>query len=65
MFQKIEDKIKKTVDENVKLAKADKEIGLDELAGDVYAANLEQNIRDVTPFSSLKHKSIGKPLNVK
>lgn len=62
-FQKIENEIRVTVDENVKLAKADKEVGLDELAADIYAVNLEENIRNVTPFNPLKHKRIGKAVN--
>lgn len=62
-MQKIETDIRNTVDEATKKAKADKEIGLDEITGDIYAAPLEPTVRGVAPWNRLPHKSIGKPAN--
>lgn len=53
------------MDDAVKKAKADVEIGLDELSADVYAENLEESIRNITPFAPLKHKRIGPAVNLK
>lgn len=64
-LKKIDDECKQMVDKCVTLAKSDKEIGLDELAGDVYANNLEENIRSVRLFNPLKHKRVGKAKNLK
>lgn len=63
-FQKIENEIRQSVDENVKLAKSDTEIGIEELCADVYADNLEPYIRNTTPFEPLQHISVGKPVNL-
>lgn len=53
------------VDEAGEKAKLDKEVGLDELATDVYAQDLEKSIRNVTPFSPLIHKRVGSAINLK
>lgn len=63
LFQKIENEIRVLIDQNVKKAKADVEVGLDDLAGDVYTKNVEGDIRNVTPFTPLKHKRVGKAIN--
>ncbi|CAD6226834.1 GSCOCG00005936001-RA-CDS [Cotesia congregata] len=62
-LKKLESEIKKEVDEAVKIAKADKEIDDHELSADIYANCLESEIRDVTPFTSLKHSRIGPAVN--
>lgn len=52
------------MDEAVKIAKADTEISLEELAGDIYAAPLENQIRGTTPFTSLNHVRVGPAINL-
>jgi len=49
----------------VKRAKADTEISLSELAGDVYSKPLDTTIRGVSPFQSLEHIRIGPAVNLK
>lgn len=63
-LKKIEDEIKERVEKSMEFAKVDKEVGFDDLAGDIYANNLEQEIRNVLPFNPLKHKRIGKSKNL-
>lgn len=63
LSQQLESEIKKEVDEAVKVAKSDKEIDDHELSADVYANCLENEIRNVTPFTSLKHSRIGPAVN--
>lgn len=53
------------MDEAVKKAKVDVEVGMDELPADIYALNLEGPIRNVTPFNPLEHKRIGPAVNLK
>jgi len=52
------------VDEDVKKAKSDKEIGLEELVTDIYADNKEHVIRGTTPWDQLQHKTLGTAVNV-
>jgi pyruvate dehydrogenase E1 component alpha subunit len=63
-FQSLENKIRAAVDENVKKAKSDKEIGLEELATDIYADSKEAVIRGTTPWDRLEHKTLGMAVNV-
>ena len=56
--------MREEIDKAVKQSKADSEIGLDELAADIYAANLEGPIRGVTSLDTLEHKSIGSRVNL-
>ncbi|KAJ8942613.1 hypothetical protein NQ317_013401 [Molorchus minor] len=63
-LKKIEGEIRAEVDEANKKAKADKEVGLDELAGDIYTVNLEGNIRNIDHGSSRIIKRIGPAVNV-
>ena len=51
------------IDDAVKRAKSDKEIGLDELAADICSNPIETKIRGVTPFDTLMHKRIGPAVN--
>jgi hypothetical protein len=62
--QTLENKIRATVDEAVKKAKADKEIGLEELTTDIYADSKEPVIRGTTPWDKLEHKTLGMAVNV-
>lgn len=56
--------IKSEVDAAVKIAKAEAEVGMDELAGDIYVNNLEGKIRGTLPWQMLEHKRIGPAVNV-
>ncbi|XP_049819838.1 probable pyruvate dehydrogenase E1 component subunit alpha, mitochondrial isoform X1 [Aethina tumida] len=62
-LKKLEGEIRATVDDATKKAKADKEIGLDELTADVCAEFLEGPIRNIDIFSPLQHKNIGPAIN--
>lgn len=64
MLQKLESEIRKEIDEAVKLAKTDKEAPLSEVTADVYAENLEPEIRNVTPFNPLKHSNTRRSVNL-
>jgi len=52
------------VDEDVKKAKSDKEIGLEELTTDIYADSREPIIRGTTPWDRYQHKTLGAAVNV-
>lgn len=52
------------IDEAVKRAKGDKEIGLEELTADIESNPIETRIRGVTAFDTLAHKRIGPAVNV-
>nr|CAD7456247.1 unnamed protein product [Timema tahoe] len=60
----LEADIRKEVDEATKKAKADKEIGLDELTTDIYADPIEADIRGTTPWNRLPHKSLNLAVNL-
>jgi len=51
------------VDDATKKAKADKEIGVDELAADIYAAPLSDQVRNITAWQPLQHRRIGAAVN--
>lgn len=57
-LKKIDDSIKIEVDEAVKKAREDKETDVNELSIDVYANNLEGNIRNILQ-RNLKHSNVG------
>lgn len=59
----MENEIRKSIDDAVKTAKADKEIPLSELTADIYAACQEKEIRNTTPFMPLKHSRLGPAVN--
>lgn len=61
----MEGEIRTVVDEATKKAKTEPEIGLEELTADIYVNNLEGDIRNISPFNSLKHKSMGPAVNAK
>lgn len=55
--------IRQKVDEAVKKAKTDKEIGAEELTADIYSHSLEETIRGVSPWDQIPHKRIGAAVN--
>lgn len=61
----IESDVKKVVEEAGEKAKTDKFVGLDELATDIYAKEIEKSVRNVSPFIPLSHKRVGSPINLK
>lgn len=63
-MQTIDAKVKAEIDEATKAAKADSEIGLAELTTDVYAKNLEGDLRGTTPNSLLKHETMKRAVNL-
>jgi pyruvate dehydrogenase E1 component alpha subunit len=63
-LQTLENKIRAAVDEAVKKAKTDKEVGLEELTTDIYADNKELAIRGTTPWDNFEHKTLGMAVNV-
>jgi len=63
-IKNLENKIRASVDEDVKKAKSDKEIGLEELVTDIYADNKEHVIRGTTPWHQFQHKTLGTAVNV-
>jgi len=60
----IDTSVREEIDKAVKHGKADAEIGLDELAGDIYSVNLEGPIRGVTSLDTLAHKTVGSRVNL-
>ncbi|XP_067010719.1 pyruvate dehydrogenase E1 component subunit alpha, mitochondrial [Anabrus simplex] len=64
-LKKIDDAIRAEVDEVAKKAKSDPEIGLDELAADIYSLPIEQTVRGVVPWDRHPHKRIGEAVNFK
>ncbi|KAI5733748.1 hypothetical protein M8J76_015420 [Diaphorina citri] len=63
-LKKIDTEVKAEIDAVIKKARADPEVGLDELTGDIYAVPLETDIRGTTPFNSYPHKRVGKAINL-
>jgi len=63
-IKNLENKIRASVDEDVKKAKSDKEIGLEELVTDIYADNKEPIVRGTTPWDQYQHKTLGTAVNV-
>ena len=55
--------IKKEIDDATKVAKADKEIGVEELTTDIYCMNQEGDVRGVTTNKMLKHTSLNRAVN--
>lgn len=63
-LKQIDIAVRKEVDEAVKIAKADKEIAVQELATDVYSEPLETIIRGTTPFDPYTHQRLSKIMNL-
>merc|ERR1711936_1107493 len=63
-LKKIELDVRKMVDEDVKKAKSDAEIGVEELFYDMYENNLQGRIRGIAPWDKHEHKKTVKAQNV-
>merc|ERR1712076_201 len=63
-LKQMEQEIRKSVDADVKKAKSDPEIGVEELYYDVYENNLEGELRGLVPWEKHQHKNTQKALNV-
>ncbi|CAG0913101.1 unnamed protein product [Notodromas monacha] len=61
-LKKIDQEVRKAIDEAVARARADPETT--DLYGDVYSNCLEEEIRGTVPFEKHPHQVIGKPLNL-
>ena len=62
--QEMEVSIKKAVDAEVKKAKADPEIGVEELFNDAYEQNLGGDIRGLLPWERHPHKTTQTAINL-
>jgi len=60
----IEVQVRKDVDADVKKAKADGEIGVEELCYDIYEENLGGDVRGVAPWNWWQHKKTQKAINL-
>lgn len=60
----MDSEIKDEVDAASKIAKTEAEIPMEELAGDVYASNLEGKIRGTLPWNHWEHKRLGPAVNM-
>lgn len=63
MFQDIDQDVRQVIDDAVKRAKADKEIGLDELTADILSEPIDTRVRGVTAFDTLTHRRLGPAVN--
>ena len=61
--KKIEQQVRKDVDADVKRAKEDSEIGVDELFCDMYHTNLHPAIRGISPWDLHEHRNTVTPIN--
>lgn len=58
-------RIRNEVDEATKKARTDKEIGLNELAADIYSEpKLNEEVRNILPNNHLRHSRLGKAVNL-
>jgi len=63
-LKKIEQEVRKSVDADVKRAKSDPEIGVEELYYDVYENNLEGKLRGLLPWEKHEHKKTQTAINL-
>merc|ERR1711913_270818 len=63
-LKQMEQEIRKSVDADVKKAKSDPEIGVEELYYDVYENNLHGNLRGLLPWEKHEHKKTQKAINL-
>ena len=63
-LKQMEQEIRKSVDADVKKAKSDPEIGVEELYYDVYENNLEGKLWGLLPWEKHEHKKTQKALNL-
>ncbi|KAI9558771.1 hypothetical protein GHT06_015560 [Daphnia sinensis] len=59
----IDQNVRQVIDDAVKRAKSDKEIGLDELTADIMSNPIDTRVRGVTAFDTLTHKRLGPAVN--
>nr|XP_026496152.1 probable pyruvate dehydrogenase E1 component subunit alpha, mitochondrial [Vanessa tameamea] len=57
-LKEIDTQVRKEVDEATKVSKSEPEVGVEELAGDIYYSSLEPQIRGVTPAAPLRHVEV-------
>lgn len=62
-LKKMEMDIRKAIDNDVKVAKTDAEIGVEELYYDIYEQNLQGKIRGVLPWELHEHKKTQTAIN--
>jgi len=62
--KKIEQQVKKDIDADIKKAKSDQEIGVEELFWDMYQLNLQGSIRGISPWDAHEHKNTQKAINI-
>ena len=60
----IEVEVKKSVDEDVKKARSDREIDVEELFYDMYESNLQGKIRGIAPWDKHAHKKTVQAQNI-
>lgn len=63
-LKQIEVEVRKSVDADVKKAKTDPEIGVEELYYDVYEQNLQGKIRGLVPWEKHEHKKTQTAINL-
>ncbi|KAG1656009.1 putative pyruvate dehydrogenase E1 component subunit alpha, mitochondrial [Nymphon striatum] len=63
-LKKIDQEVRKRVEDAVQFAKSAKELHTDHLFNDIYVNAIDSKIRGVTPFTEHIHKNIEKPLNI-
>jgi len=63
-LKKIDQEVRKEIEEAVTIAKAANEIPVDELYADIYVEPIYTQIRGTTPFTEHQHKRLAKPLNL-
>ncbi|GBM83138.1 putative pyruvate dehydrogenase E1 component subunit alpha, mitochondrial [Araneus ventricosus] len=63
-LKKIDQEIRKEVEEAVTVAKTANEISVDELYADIYVEPIYTKVRGVTPFTEHTHKRLATPQNI-
>lgn len=59
----IDQEVRQVIEDAVKRAKADKEIGLEELTADISCNPIDTRVRGVTAFDTLTHRRLGSAVN--
>ena len=63
LLQDVDQEVRQVIDDAVKRAKSDKEIGLEELTADISSNPIDTRIRGVTAFDTLTHRRLGPAVN--
>ena len=61
--QDIDQEVRQVIEDAVKRAKSDKEIGLEELTADISCNPIDTRVRGVTAFDTLSHRRLGPAVN--